>query len=233
MTITLHDLAGEDDAVRFSPYCWRTRFCLLHKGLDFETVPWRFTERETLAPTGQWRVPVIVDHANGGKWIHDSWTIAGYLDTTYPDRPPLFPSTASRASGRLVAVWAETAVHAAAFPLILGNLFERLAAKDKPYFRQSREDRFGRTLEQLSVDPAAGVEALRKTLAPAEAALAVAPFLDGDAPGFADYALAGSLMWIWIASPVTPLDPQTSTGIWFQKMLDLFGGHARRAQLMR
>ena len=41
--IKLYDLAAAEDDRRFSPYCWRTKMALKHKGLEFETVPWRFT----------------------------------------------------------------------------------------------------------------------------------------------------------------------------------------------
>ncbi len=233
MPITLYDLAAANPAIRFSPYVWRTRFCLLHKGLAFETVPWRFTDKDVLAPSGQGRVPVIVDHDRADRWVSDSWQIALYLDGAYPDRPRLLATEAERAAGRLTAVWAETVVHAAAFPLIVGNLFAHLAPKDQPYFRESREQRFATTLEKLTAEPAAGIAALQKSLGPAEAALAESPFLSGAAPGFADYALAGSLMWIWITSPVTPLDRGTAVCRWFEIMLDRFDGHARRAPLMR
>ena len=66
MSIIMHDLAGADPDVRFSPYCWRTRFALAHKGLPVETVPWRFTEREAIAFSGQGKVPVIRDERDGG-----------------------------------------------------------------------------------------------------------------------------------------------------------------------
>jgi glutathione S-transferase len=233
MPITLYDLAAANPAIRFSPYVWRTRFCLLHKGLAFDAIPWRFTDKDALAPTEQGRVPVIVDNDRGGRWVADSWQIARYLDDTYPERPAIMATAAERAQGRLTAVWAETAVHAAGFPLILGNLFAHLDPKDQPYFRQSREERFGQTLEQLTVAPAAGIAALRKSLAPAEAALAEAAFLSGERPGFADFALAGSLLWIWITAPVAPLDATSGVGRWFETMLDLFDGHARKAPLMR
>ena len=39
MAIALWDLAGADEARRFSPYCWRTKMALWHKGLAFETIP--------------------------------------------------------------------------------------------------------------------------------------------------------------------------------------------------
>ena len=66
-TITLYDLAGADPAVRFSPYCWRTRFSLQHKGLSFEAKPWRFTEKDRLPDVAQGRVPAVVDHDR--QWV--------------------------------------------------------------------------------------------------------------------------------------------------------------------
>jgi glutathione S-transferase len=45
MSMILYDLAGADPDLRFSPFCWRTRFALAHKGLPVETIPWRFTEK--------------------------------------------------------------------------------------------------------------------------------------------------------------------------------------------
>jgi glutathione S-transferase len=69
MTLRLYDLAGADPDRRFSPYCWRIRLALAHKRLPVETVPWRFTEKAEIAPSGGKTVPVLVD---GDRWIADS-----------------------------------------------------------------------------------------------------------------------------------------------------------------
>ena len=61
MAIKLYDLAGAEADRRFSPYCWRTKMALAHKGLDFETIPWHFTDKSAIAFSGSERVPVIVD----------------------------------------------------------------------------------------------------------------------------------------------------------------------------
>ena len=45
----LFELCGADDDLRFSPYCWRTRLALAHKGLPVETIAWRFTEKDAIA----------------------------------------------------------------------------------------------------------------------------------------------------------------------------------------
>ena len=48
--IKFFDLAATRHRLRFSPYCWRTKMALLHKGLAFETKPWRFTEKDAMPP---------------------------------------------------------------------------------------------------------------------------------------------------------------------------------------
>lgn len=233
MTVTLYDLAAADPAVRFSPYCWRTRFALLHKGLEVETIPWRFTEKHLLGPSGQDRVPVIVDGNKQGRWVNDSWRIAEYLDEAYPDRPALMPSPSRRAAAKFVATWADGTFHMAVFPLVLMNLFNNIAEQDKAYFRENREARFGRKLEEIVVAPQAGKEALARALMPAEQALVLSPYLGGDAPDYADYALAGSLMWVWVMSPVEPFDATTAVGRWHGRMRELFGGAGDKVPVMR
>ena len=46
MTLKLFELCGADPERVFSPFCWRIRMALAHKGLEAETVPWRFTEKD-------------------------------------------------------------------------------------------------------------------------------------------------------------------------------------------
>ena len=49
MTRQLYERRGTDPKLVFSPYCWRSRMALAHKGLAFDSVPWRFTETARLA----------------------------------------------------------------------------------------------------------------------------------------------------------------------------------------
>src|ERR1700751_4690047 len=88
MSIALYDLAGAEADRRFSPFCWRTRMALAHKGLEVETVLWRFIEKDKLPKPNRGRVPVIVDD---DRVVHDSTAIAGYLDERYPDRGGVWP----------------------------------------------------------------------------------------------------------------------------------------------
>jgi glutathione S-transferase len=74
--IKLYDLAGAEADRRFSPYCWRVRLALEHKRQAVETVPWRFTEKDEIAFSGQGKVPVVLD---GDRILSGSWNIAEYL----------------------------------------------------------------------------------------------------------------------------------------------------------
>src|SRR5882757_7925516 len=107
MTITMYDLAGVEAERRFSPFCWRTRMALAHKGLAVETVPWRFTEKDKLPAPNDGRVPVIVD---GGRVVHDSSAIADYLEEHYADRLSLCGADCGRGLTRFVQNWTETVV---------------------------------------------------------------------------------------------------------------------------
>ena len=99
MSIILYDLAGAEADRRFSPFCWRSKMALAHKGIEAETVPWRFTEKDKLPQPNAGRVPVIVDD---GEVVHDSSAIAEYLENRYAERPSLFGGEAGRALTRFV-----------------------------------------------------------------------------------------------------------------------------------
>jgi hypothetical protein len=55
MGLQLYDLAGAEPERRFSPYCWRSKMALAHKGLPFDTIPWRFTDKDVIAFSGNFR----------------------------------------------------------------------------------------------------------------------------------------------------------------------------------
>ena len=159
MPITLYDLAGAEENRRFSPYCWRTKMALAHKGLAFETIPWRFTDKAVIAPYGSERVPVIIDN---GRPVNDSWTIANYLEDTYSARPSLFGGSGGRAAARFVNAWTDNVLNPAIGPLVALDIFNHIAAADRDYFRSSREQRLGVKLEEVGRDCEARLPALRK-----------------------------------------------------------------------
>lgn len=224
--IRLYELAGRDERVRFSPYVWRIRMALAHKGLEFETTPWRMTEKDAIAFSGQGLVPILVD---GETAVPDSWAIACHLDDTYPELPTLMGRTLGRAHAALARHWVERAVHPAVTRLILPEVLAALHECDHAYFRETRERRFGTTLERWTLPPDEGLAALRAALAPARATVEAQPYLGGIRPSFADYCLFGTMMWIRVVSRLEPLETGDPLHGWREKLLDMFDGMARDA----
>src|SRR5271155_2525327 len=161
MALKLFELVGADATRPFSPYCWRTRMALAHKGLGAETIPWCFTEKHAIAPHNSEKVPVLID---GETSVADSWAIANYLEDTYPDRPSLFGGEGGRVMGRMLNWWGDIALVGGMSPLIVVDILGQLKPVDAAYFRESREARFGKPLEQVVADRDKTVEDFRTSL---------------------------------------------------------------------
>jgi len=221
MSVILYDLAGADPALRFSPYCWRTKLALAHKGLTVETIPWRFTEKDRLSFSGQGRVPVIVD---GESVVFDSWTIAEYLENTYPDRPSLFGGPVGRAHARFINGWADCSVHPGIARMVVCDIFGVLALQDQAYFRASREVALGATLEAVVEGREQRLEAWRTLLTPVRLVLRAQAFLGGEGPSYADHILFGTLQWPRCVSAFALLAPDDPVAAWFGRVGALYGG---------
>jgi glutathione S-transferase len=226
MSIVLHDLAGEDPQLRFSPYCWRTRFALAHKGVPVETVPWRFTEREAIAFSGQGKVPVIQDD---GKVVSDSWAIAEHLEEQYPS-PTLFGGGTGRAHALFINSWADAVLVGGIARFIVRDLADIIDPKDREYFRSSREARFGKSLEAVQEGREERLAGFRDTLLPVRLVLRRQKWLGGAGPSYADHIVAGTLMWPRCASRFELLEANDPVSQWLDRVLNLYGGLGRSAK---
>ena len=225
MVLKLYDLAGAQSDRRFSPYCWRIRMALAHKGLDTEVIAWRFTEKEVLSPSGQGRVPVLV---HNDKWLCESWDIANYLEEQFPDRPSLFGGAQGRALSYLYSTLGD--YHASQIVrMVLLDIYQHLDEENKVYFRQSREPRFGMTLEQVVQNREAQLPVFRESLFPLRAVLKSQPFFGGEAPLYADYALFGQFQWARCISDFELLAADDPVAHWRTRMLNAFEGLALSA----
>ncbi len=224
-TLKLYDLAASDADRRFSPYCWRVRLALAHKGLDVETIPWRFTEKTAIAQTGQGRVPVLVD---GDKWVSDSWTIAEYLEDKYPGQPSLFGGAAGRALSRFYVAWADGVMQPAMLRFVALDIWKHLDPRDRDYFRKTREERLGMTLEAFVAEREKYLKGFRDILTPLRLTLKAQPFLGGDRPLQADYIVFGGFQWARAISDFALLEAGDPVASWRERLLDLFGGLARK-----
>ncbi|MBN8988256.1 MAG: glutathione S-transferase family protein [Rhizobiales bacterium] len=226
MTLKLFELVGTDPARPFSPFCWRTRMALAHKGLSAQTIPWCFTEKDAIAPHGSEKVPVLLD---GDTSIVDSWTIANYLEDSYPDRPSLFGGEGGRAMGRMLNWWGDVIVIGGMFSMIVADIPAHLKPVDAAYFRQSREARFGKPLEEVVAGRDKAVEGFRKSLDPLRLTLKTQPFLGGERPNYADYIVFGPFQWARVVSPFRLLREDDPVYAWRDRLLDAFDGMARKS----
>ena len=226
MTLKLFELVGTDETRPFSPYCWRIRMALAHKGLSAESIPWCFTDKSAIAPHRSEKVPVLLD---GETSVVDSWVIANYLEDTYPDRPSLFGGEGGRAVGRMLNWWGDIAIVGGLFPLIGADIHGHLKPEDADYFRRTREARIGKSLEDAMAGRDKSVEGFRRSLDPMRLTLKTQPYLGGDAPNYADYIVFGGFQWARVVSPFKLLAENDPIYAWREKLLDAFDGMARQS----
>ncbi|MDC8802909.1 glutathione S-transferase N-terminal domain-containing protein [Halomonas pacifica] len=224
MTRWLYDLRGRDERLRFSPYCWRVKYALAHKGLDYQTRPWCYRDKEALAFSGQGAVPVLVD---GETVISDSYEILRYLDRTYP-RAPLLGEGPAEARARFFKHYAERALAPAIMRTLIMDLYQAVDPGDRDYFRASREKRFGRSLEEFH-SPVQGLAQLDRALEPLRGQLEASDYLDGAAPAAADYLVFGAFLWARCVSNADLVSNADPVHAWVERMLDLHDGLGRRA----
>src|SRR6266851_1923422 len=184
MPLKLFELVGTDEARPFSPFCWRTRMALAHKGLSAETIPWCFTEKDAIAPHNSEKVPVLIGGAGG------------------------------RAMGRMINWWGDVTVIGGMFPLIVADIPGHLKPVDAVYFRQSREARFGKPLEEVMAGREKTVEGFRRSLDPMRLTLKTQAYLGGDAPNYADHIVFGGFQWARVVSPFRLLAENDPVHAW-------------------
>jgi len=206
-----------------SPYVWRIRYALAHKGLPFESIPVGFTEIPKVFDGRFKTVPVL---SHNGAMLAESWDIAEYLDRAFPAQRRLFSSPAEYAAVRLSDEWLASVIMRKLSRIYVLDVHDAARPADRGYYRQSREARFkGETLEAITADRSALLPIVRDALAPLRAQLARYPFLGGSTPSYADYIVLG--MFLWVASVGTlPLLADTDDALraWLDRGFDLYGG---------
>ena len=221
----LYDLALADPDVRLSPFCWLAKFALLHKGVDFETVPLRFTEKENYPDQEHGKLPILVD---GDDIICDSANIVAYAEKNFSG-PPLTASDGERAAVDFYQAW----LGANLFPALAPMLFARVCAAahddDKTYFRTTREERLGMTLEEAAMQDGLA-QKTETALATLSAPLVRHKFLGGSEPNLADYTVFAPLMWKRSLTQEALYETPQAVEAWQERMLDLFDGYARNAK---
>jgi len=227
--LRLYELTVEN-GLSTSPFVWRIRYALAHKGLSSEFVPLGFLElQQTLG--GRFKTVPILEC--GDTVMAESWDIAEYLDTAFPDTKPLFSGESERATVRLFDMWFSVEVMKRMFGIYVLDIHNSARPVDRPYFRSSRESRFfkGVTLEAVTADRAAKLPELRNALTPLRLHLKRFPFLGGSAPNYADYIALGAFQWISAVSSLPMLAADDPLRPYIDRGFDLYGGIGRNPRL--
>jgi glutathione S-transferase len=210
--IELYDLCGAEDK-RFSPFCWRTKAVLTHKKIPFSTIPVSFTEKDKIAFSGQDRVPVIKDN---GTVVYDSWAIAKYLEEKYPE-PKIFPGLGLKESCRFFNLYIDNTVHGALILVVVNDIWNNIQEKDRHYFRESREKRFGMTLEQIAAKRDENRPKMQAVLVQLEETLAGQEYFFG-VQTYADFCLFGTFKFATTVSKEPFFEKTPMLRAWWERM---------------
>ena len=226
--LVFHERVGFEGR-RISPFSWRIRYALAHKGLDPQVIDTRFADVARIrALSGQDLTPILED---GGQIIHDTWRIACHLDDHYPDRPSLFGGPIGRGAARVVNIWSDTVLGRAMRQQIYADFIWSVDPADRAYFRHSREAQLGMSLEQFSATRDAALPELVNTCLLLDRTLTDQPFLAGEAPAYVDYVVFSVFQWARVGSPrdvLAQTDRLNAVRDWRTRMIALHDGLADR-----
>ncbi|KAK6948967.1 hypothetical protein Daesc_009039 [Daldinia eschscholtzii] len=197
--IVLFDLPSRPPNKTWSYNPWKTRFILNYKNLPYRTEWVEYPDikgkfQDHLPKADLYTIPTII--LPDGTWVTDSWTIAEVLEKKYPE-PSIRLDSPYLPKIRAVLVDVLTALKGIYAPAVHNVL---LNDASKEYFRRTREEAFGATLEEVAKNE--GGEKAWKAAQPAlEKVTALlkensdGPFLEGKNVGFADFAWASFLLF--------------------------------------
>ena len=113
---------------------------------------------------------------------------------------------------------------------VILDIHNLLAAKDAAYFRETREARFGTTLEELDAGRESHRQALQVALGPFRATLKRQTWLSGDQPALADLLLFATFMWARSVSDFQLLSADDPVYVWRDAMLARYASVTKDAK---
>ena len=228
-TIRLYDLVLENGCT-ISPFVWRIKYALAHKGFAIDSVPVGFTDIKTILGGKYHQLPIIEDN---GTIVPDSWAIADYLDLTYPDHRPLFATPGERVMARFFDAWLWREIFPQMFRCYVLDNYNFAKPEDRAYLRESRERMFlgGKSMEEVVAGREDRMPAIRQALDPLRTVLADTPWLAGDRPNYSDYCGLSAFLWAASINTCPPLEAGDPLFDWINRGFDLYGGICRDPRL--
>lgn len=227
----LYELVGRDQEIGFSPFAWRTKMALAHKGLDYERVPLHFTEiKETLSFANSKTVPVLVDGENS---ISDSWNIACYLEENYSENPSLFDGEKGKSAAKLMGHQVARPLLMPLFRVLVFDIYSVLEECDKDYFRETREPRIGCTIEDAASDFEQALKTFQTNLLPYQDYFKQNDFLCGKNAAYSDYILYSMFLWARATSRKKLIEEDAPINQWIKRMDALYDGLGGSVSLIK
>ncbi|KAL4246827.1 hypothetical protein ABKN59_007393 [Abortiporus biennis] len=218
--IVFYDIPRAHSTFPWSPNTWHTRYALNIKGIPYRTELVEFPDIEPVlkkigaAPSTKWAdgrpqytVPAIHDPSTGVT-ISDSDNIIEYLEKQYPS-----PSLVPKGSLGLIMAFRSAFTEVVGdqlFALAIAGVTHHLSPRSAEYFRRTREEIFGKKLEDIilgGID--SGSEGAEKCWTAAQdglntlaswynknEALGKSLYLFGDSVTYADVLVAARLLFI-------------------------------------
>ncbi|HEU4401521.1 MAG TPA: glutathione S-transferase family protein [Candidatus Polarisedimenticolia bacterium] len=194
-SVKLYDLAP-------SPHNIKVRLALAYKKIPYEKIAVDGMNREPVVKvSGQPLTPVLV---HGDSVVYDSYAITRYLDANWPSPPRLY--SADRATMQKIEEWESFARNEATPPvgICFGEAFARAA---DPARLKKANDMINRAASRV------------------EESLARTPYLMGESPNAADFALAPMFFYGTLPDSAAKLSPIHS---FFHKNLHVEGSPRTR-----
>lgn len=209
--IALYSLCAADGVRHYSPHVWKAILALRHKGLAFDLRPVTFADIPRIAGGGFDSVPVLDDR---GHHEADSFGIALHLEAAHPG-PSLFPGPGQQALARMVEHHCNTVLNPPLSVIVVRQMHDMMCPADQAHFRAARQRRFGAGIEELATRSATEAAGFPAKLALMRRILAGQDWLAGEAPGFADHILFGTLQWHRICTGAAPVPVDDPVERWF------------------
>jgi glutathione S-transferase len=131
------------------------------------------------------------------------------------------------AISQFVNCWADGVLAPAIARLLAMDIFAHLHERDRTYFRATREQRFGMSLEAASANRETEVIGFRLRLEPMRLMRGSQAFFGGDAPTYADYIVFGLFQWARCISDFRLLAMDDPIAAWRGRVLEAFAALLR------
>lgn len=225
--ITLYDLVLETGCT-ISPFVWRTKYAVAHKGFDMELVPNGFTGIMELTNGFSERLPVIVDD---GHWVKDSWQIAEYLDEKYPDRQTLIGDPSVKVCAQFIEGWLWQTAVGPWMRCYVKSYRDRSLEVDHEYVTESRARMMGGKLEDIVTGREDRLPKISADLEPLRNTLRDNKWFGGESPNYVDFRLLACFLWLASVADTPALAKDDPLRDWIDRGFDLYGGLGRHPGL--